>query len=315
MIPSIASLAHWAWFLGLVTVILVLDLGVLNRGAHVIGLRQAAWNTLLFVALAAGFAVWLGLHFGRAPALEFTTGYLIEYALSIDNLFVFLLLFSYFAVPAEHQHRVLFWGILGAIVLRGAFIVAGAALLARFAWMILVFGAFLVYTGIKLLVSDEKAIEPETNPILRFCRRFLPVTSHYRGGHFFVREAGRRFVTPLFLVLVVVDVIDLVFALDSIPAIFAVTRDPFLVFSSNIFAVLGLRSLFFLLANLMGRFHYLQYGLGLVLAFVGVKMLLSEIWHIPIGLSLGVIVGLLALSVAASWLFPRPVAAEPPQER
>ncbi len=214
------------------------------------------------------------------------------------------MLFSYFAVPSDFQHRVLFWGILGAIVLRGVFIVAGAALLARFAWMILVFGVFLVYTGVKLLFTGDNAIAPETNPILKLCRRFLPLTSNYQGDRFFVREGGRLLATPLFLVLVVIDVIDVVFAVDSIPAIFAVTRDPFIVFSSNIFAVLGLRSLFFLLASMMGRFHYLKYALGLILAFVGMKMLVAEFWHLSIGWSLGVILFLLGGSVLLSYLFP-----------
>ena len=301
---SIASPTLWTAFLTVCCVLLALDLFVLNRAAKVITAKAALRNTLFFVSMGALFAVYLGVAFGSKPALEFVTGYLIEYALSVDNLFVFLVIFTYFAVPAEFQHRVLFWGILGAIVLRGLFIVAGAALLTKFAWMIFVFGAFLVYTGVKLLFAGDDSVDPSKNPVLLFCRRILPVTSRYHGEKFFVREAGKLVATPLFLVLVVVDVIDVVFAVDSIPAIFAVTRDPFLVLSSNIFAVLGLRSLYFLLADLMGKFHYLKYGLGLILSFVGAKMLLSEWWHIPITLSLGVIVLLLAGSVVASWLFP-----------
>ena len=301
---SIASPMLWTTFLVGCCVLLALDLFVLNRGAKVVTARAAVRNTLFFVSMGALFAAYLGFEFGGATALEFVTGYLIEYALSVDNLFVFLVIFTYFAVPAEHQHRVLFWGILGAIFLRGVFIVAGAALLARFAWAIFVFGGFLVYTGIKLIFAGDESIDPSKNPVLLLCKRFLPVTSDYHGDRFFVREAGKLLATPLFFVLVVVDVIDVVFAVDSIPAIFAVTRDPFLVFSSNIFAVLGLRSLYFLLASLMGRFHYLKYGLGLVLSFVGLKMLLSEWWHFPIGWSLGVIVALLAGAVVASWLFP-----------
>ncbi len=315
---SIASPLLWTTFLSLCAILLVLDLAVLNRGAKVISGRAAIRNTLFFVSMGALFAVYLAWEFGSAPALEFVTGYLIEYALSVDNLFVFLVIFTYFAVPAEHQHRVLFWGILGAIVLRGVFIVAGAALLAKFAWMIFVFGAFLVYTGVKLLFAGDESIDPARNPILQLCQRFLPVTSEYHGEQFFARVAGKLVVTPLFLVLVVVDVIDVVFAVDSIPAIFAVTRDPFIVFSSNIFAVLGLRSLYFLLADLMGKFHYLKYGLGLVLAFVGLKMLISDYWHMPIGLSLGVILALLAGAVLASWLFPprtAPSAGEDHQKR
>jgi tellurite resistance protein TerC len=301
---SIATPTLWTTFLVLCAVLLALDLFVLNRGAKVIAGRIALRNTVLIIGIAAAFAAYLFVEFGSRPALEFVTGYLIEYALSVDNLFVFLVIFSYFAVPAEYQHRVLFWGILGAIVLRGVFIVAGAALLTRFHWMIFVFGAFLVYTGIKLLLAKGDSVEPSKNPILLFCRRILPLTSHYHGKNFFAREAGKLVATPLFLVLVVVEFTDVVFAVDSIPAIFAVTRDPFIVFSSNIFAVLGLRSLYFLLAELMGKFHYLKYGLGLILSFVGVKMLLSEWWHVPIGISLGIIVLLLGGSVAASWLFP-----------
>ena len=293
---SIASPLLWTTFLTICGVLLILDLAVLNRGSKVISAKAAIRNTLFFVAMGGLFAAYLAWEFGSGPALEFVTGYVIEYALSVDNLFVFLVIFTYFAVPAEHQHRVLFWGILGAILLRGVFIVAGAALLTKFAWMIFVFGAFLVYTGVKLLFTGDESIDPSKNPLLLLCQRFLPVTSEYHGARFFVRQTGENLgklvATPLFLVLVVVDVIDVVFAVDSIPAIFAVTRDPFIVFSSNIFAVLGLRSLYFLLADLMGKFHYLKYGLGLVLAFVGLKMLLSEWWHMPIALSLCVILAI-----------------------
>ena len=305
---SIASPLLWTTFLTICGVLLILDLAVLNRGSKVISAKAAIRNTLFFVAMGGLFAAYLAWEFGSGPALEFVTGYVIEYALSVDNLFVFLVVFTYFSVPAEHQHRVLFWGILGAILLRGVFIVAGAALLTKFAWMIFVFGAFLVYTGVKLLFTGDESIDPSKNPLLLLCQRFLPVTSEYHGARFFVRQTGENLgklvATPLFLVLVVVDVIDVVFAVDSIPAIFAVTRDPFIVFSSNIFAVLGLRSLYFLLADLMGKFHYLKYGLGLVLAFVGLKMLLSEWWHMPIALSLCVILALLGGAVLASWLFP-----------
>ncbi len=307
--PTIAPPLLWTSFLALCAVMLALDLLVLNRGAKVISSRVAARNTLFFVALGALFAGFLAWQYGARPALEFTTGYVIEYALSVDNLFVFLVIFSYFSVPGEYQHRVLFWGILGAIALRGLFIIAGAALLARFSWMIFVFGAFLVYTGVKLLFLGDQEIDPSKNPVLRLCQRFLPVTSEYQGERFFVRRAGRLVATPLLLVLLVIEATDVVFAVDSIPAIFAVTRDPFIVFSSNIFAILGLRSLYFLLANLMGRFHYLKYGLGLVLAYVGLKMLLSQFWHVPIGLSLAVIATILGGAIAASWLFPPPGSA------
>jgi tellurite resistance protein TerC len=272
--------------------------------------RQAAAWTLVCVASAFGFAAWLGASFGGRPALEFVTGYLIEYALSVDNLFVFLLIFTYFAVPAEHQRRVLFWGILGAVLLRGLFILAGTALITRFAWTIYVFGAFLVWTGFKLLFAGDDVIEIETNPAVRIAQRFLPVTPVYHGEHFLVRIDGRRFATPLLLVLVVIDLVDVVFAVDSIPAVFGVTRDPFLVFTSNMFAILGLRALYFLIADFMGRFHYLKYGLGLVLAFVGAKMVVTPWLHVPIGVSLGVVAGLLAASVVASWLRPPRAAGQ-----
>jgi len=308
---TIGSPLFWTLFLVGVAAILVLDLGVLNRKAHAVRPREAALWTVFCVTLAGLFALWLAWRFGARPALEFTTGYLIEYALSVDNLFVFLVVFGYFRVPAEFQHRVLFWGILGALVLRALFILTGAALLARFHWMIFVFGAFLVVTGVRLLVAGEGEVDPEHNPLLRLARRFLRVTPRYHGQRFFVTEQGRRFATPLFLVLIVIEGTDVVFAVDSIPAIFGVTQDPFLVFTSNIFAILGLRSLYFLLHDFMGRFHYLKYGLGLVLAFVGAKMVASGWFKVPIGLSLGVIVALLGLSVGASWLFPPKTAPGP----
>jgi tellurite resistance protein TerC len=301
---SIATPTHWAVFLAGCAILLALDLLVLNRGSKVITSRVAVRNTLFFIGAAAIFAAYLATAFGSKPTLEFVTGYLIEYALSVDNLFVFLVIFTFFSVPAEHQHRVLFWGILGAVVLRGVFIVAGAALLAKFEWMIFVFGAFLVYTGVKLLFVGDGETDPSKNPVLVVAQRFLRVSPRYHGKLFFVRENGLLTATPLFLTLLVVELTDVVFAVDSIPAIFAVTRDPFLVFSSNIFAILGLRSLYFVLADMMGKFHYLKYGLGLVLSFVGLKMLLSSWWHVPIVLSLTVIVTLLGGSVAASWLWP-----------
>jgi len=309
---TVGTPLFWSLFLVGVAVVLALDLGVVNRKAHVVRPREAALWTLFCVSLAALFAGWLFWRFGTRVGLEFTTGYLIEYALSVDNLFVFLVVFSYFGVPAEHQHRVLFWGILGALVLRAVFIVLGAALLARFQWLIYIFGAFLLVTGIKLLVARDVEVEPEKNPMLRLVRRFLPVTASYHGHHFLVRLDGRLFATPLMLVLVVIEATDVVFAVDSIPAIFGVTRDPFIVFTSNIFAILGLRSLYFLLSDFMDRFHYLSVGLGMVLAFIGLKMVASAWFHVPIGVSLGVIVALLGGSVLASFLFPR--RAAPAQE-
>ncbi len=222
----------------------------------------------------------------------------------MDNIFVFLVIFSYFAVPKKYQHSVLFWGVLGALVMRGVFIAVGAALIHQFHWIIYVFGAFLVYTGYKLARSGELEVEPEKNPIVNVVRRLMPVTSGYRGGKFFIVEAGRRMATPLLIVLVMIETTDLLFALDSIPAIFAITTDPFIVYTSNVFAILGLRALFFALAGVMGVFHYLRYGLAVVLAFVGVKMVLADVYKIPIGLSLVVIAGILAISVVASLVWP-----------
>jgi len=312
LIETIGTPLFWGIFLAGVGVILFLDLGVVNRHAHAIRPREAALWTGCCVSLAFLFAGWLGWRFGSRPALEFTAGYLIEYALSVDNLFVFLVLFRFFAVPPRLQHRVLFWGILGALVLRAAFILTGAALIARFHWLIYVFGAFLLVTGARLVATDEGEVHPERNPVLKLARRLLPFTSDYRGQRFFVHEAGRRFATPLFLVLIVIEATDVVFAIDSIPAIFGVTRDPFIVFTSNIFAILGLRSLYFLLHDFMGRFHYLKHGLGLVLVFVGAKMVASFWYEIPIKISLAVIAILLAGSVAVSWLLPVPEKPDPP---
>jgi tellurite resistance protein TerC len=303
--PSIGSPQLILGFLIGLGVLLALDLGVFNRKAHAPGPREALLWTGLCITLALAFNGWLLWRFGRQPALEFLTGYLIEYALSVDNIFVFIIIFGYFAVPPEYQHRVLFWGILGAVALRAAFILLGAALLSQFHWVIFVFGGFLIYTGIKIVVQEDTEIHPEKNPVVRFFRRLLPIAPRYYEQKFLVRIDGRRFATPLLLVLVMVEATDVVFAVDSIPAIFAVTRDPFLVFTSNIFAILGLRALYFLLRSIVDKFHFLKYGIGLVLVFVGGKMLLSEIFHVSIGASLGVILALLGGSIVASLLFPR----------
>jgi tellurite resistance protein TerC len=306
----------WAGFTLFVLGVLALDLGVFHRKAHAVSTKEAAIWTVVWVSLAAAFGSWIFVTEGRQPALEFLAGYLVEEALSVDNLFVFILVFTYFRVPDELRHRVLFWGIIGALVMRGAMIAAGAALIHRFHWIIYVFGAFLVYTGLKMAFKGDEEIDPEHNPVLRLVRRFIPVTHGYRGQHFFVRETGpqgvvRWVATPLFIVLVLVETTDLVFAVDSIPAIFGVTRDPFIVYTSNVFAILGLRSLFFLLAGVIQKFHLLRYGLAAVLAFVGIKMLLSGTYPIPIGASLGVIASLLMLSVVASLIFPQRPGAEP----
>lgn len=308
---SVGSPLLFGLFLAAILGLLAFDLGVLHRSARKVSMREALGGTVVWIGLSLAFNLWLGMTYGKQPGLEFLTGYVIEYALSVDNIFVFLLIFNYFAVPADYQHRVLFWGILGAIVLRAVFIGLGTALLYKFHWIIFVFGAFLVYTGFKILGSGDPQVEPENNPVVRLFRRVLPITPGYDGQRFLVRQAGRLFATPLLLVLVVVEATDVVFAVDSIPAIFAVTRDPFIVFTSNICAVLGLRSLYFLLAGAMGKFHYLGAGLGVVLMFVGAKMLLSELYPIPIEASLLVIVGVLTVAVVASWLFPPAKPAEP----
>ena len=303
----------WAAFTVFVLGVLALDLGVFHRKAHSVTAKEAGIWTAVWVSMAVVFGVGVGLTMGRQAALEFAAGYLVEEALSVDNLFVFILIFTYFRVPEELRHRVLFWGIIGALVMRGAMIGAGAVLINRFHWIIYLFGAFLVYTGVKMAVQGEGEIDPEHNPVLRLVRRVTPVTRGYRGQHFFVREAVagagsavRWVATPLFVVLVLVETTDLVFAVDSIPAIFGVTRDPFLVYTSNVFAILGLRSLFFLLSGVIAKFHFLRFGLAAVLAFVGLKMLASSYYPIPIGISLGVIALLLGGSVVASLLFPRP---------
>jgi tellurite resistance protein TerC len=299
------SIWFWVGFVAFVLAMLALDLGVFNRTPHVVRAREAAIWTGVWVALALLFAAGLTMFAGRQPALTFLTGYVIEESLSVDNIFVIVLIFQYFAVPAQYQHRVLFWGILGALVMRGLFIGLGAALLARFEWIIYVFGVLLVVTGIRMAVKQDDAFDGEQNPVVRFVRRFLPLTKDYRGKHFLAHENGRYHATPLLLVLLLVEATDLIFAIDSIPAIFGITRDPFLVFTSNIFAVMGLRSLFFLLATVVQRFYLLKYGLAVILTFVGAKMLLEPWMHIPITLSLGVVIGVLAASIVASIRWPQ----------
>ncbi len=305
------SLFLWIIFNILVLGMLALDLLVFHRKAHAVSLREALAWSCVWVSLALLFA--LGVYFvrGGEKALEFLTGYVIEWSLSVDNLFVFLVIFSYFAVPPIYQHRVLFWGILGALVLRAIFIATGTALLTNFHWMIYVFGGFLVFTGIKLLFASEEKIEPEKNPAVRLVRRFINVTPDYQGQRFFIRKDGTLWATPLLLVLVVVETTDVIFAVDSIPAIFAITLDPFIVYTSNVFAILGLRALFFLLAGVMDMFRYLKVGLSFVLCFIGAKMMLVDFYKIPIGISLGVVAGILGISILASF-FVRPKRAGVP---
>jgi tellurite resistance protein TerC len=299
------SLGLWVGFNLLILLLLALDLGVFHRKAHAVSVKEAAAWSAVWVALALAFNALLWWLRGPEPAVQFLTGYLIEKSLSIDNIFVFALIFGYFAVPSEYQHRVLFWGILGALLMRAGFILGGAALLDRFHWVIYVFGAFLILTGIKMALHRGAELHPERNPVLRLARRWLPVTPEYRRDRLFAREGGRWLATPLFLVLLMIESTDLVFAVDSIPAIFAVTDDPFLVYTSNVFAVLGLRSLYFLLAGVMGKFAYLKLGLSAVLVFVGVKMSLVEVYKVPALVSLLVIAALLAVAVGASLLKSR----------
>ena len=308
----------WVGFNVFVLAMLALDLGVFHRQAHAVSVKEAGLWSVAWIALALTFNYGIYHFMGRQAGLEFLTGYLIEKALSVDNIFVFVLVFSYFRVPPKYQHRVLFWGVLGALLMRGAMIGAGAALIERFHWIIYVFGAFLVFTGIRMALQEEHDIEPESNPVIRLVRRFIPITNVYHGQSFFVKEplhaggALRRVATPLFVVLVLVETTDLIFAVDSIPAIFAVTHDPFLVYTSNVFAILGLRSLYFVLAGVIHKFHYLKLGLSVVLVFVGVKMLLVDVYKIPISASLGLIALVLGTAVAASLLFPKTVEAHAP---
>ncbi len=305
-----ANIWLWIGFIAFVIAMLSLDLGVFNRTPHVVKAKEALAWTAVWVGLALLFAAGLMVFIGNQAALTFLTGYVIEESLSVDNIFVIVLIFQYFAVPAQFQHRVLFWGILGALIMRGLFIGLGAALLARFDWIFYIFGALLVITGIRMAVKQDEEFDGEQNPVVKLVRRFLPLTHDYRGKHFLVVENGKRYATPLLLVLVLVEATDLIFAVDSIPAIFGITRDPFLVFTSNIFAVLGLRSLFFLLASVVTKFHLLKYGLAVILTFVGTKMLAEQWIHIPVLLSLGIVVSVLGASIGASLVWPQRVPPE-----
>ena len=307
-IPAVRMPKIWWWvaFNALVMGLLAIDLGVINRKSKIISVRQALGWTCIWVSLAVLFGIGIGATMGRQSMLEFFAGYLVEEALSVDNLFVFILIFGYFRIAPALQHRVLFWGIIGALLMRGTMIITGAALVARFHWILYLFGAFLVITAIRMALAKDTEIDPAHNPILRLVRRILPITANFHGERFFVKETAPRggglrlAATPLFLVLVLVETTDVLFALDSIPAIFGVTRDPFLIYTSNVFAILGLRSLYFVLAGVIGKFHLLKYGLATVLAFVGAKMLLSEIYPIAIGPSLIVVMVVLLSSVLLS---------------
>ena len=294
------AILPYALFLLFVVAMLAIDLGVFHRTSHTVSIREAGTWTIVWITLAMLFALGLWLRNGSEQALAFVTGYIIEYSLSMDNIFVFVLIFGFFAVPQAYQHRVLFWGILGALVMRGVMIGLGAALIDRFHWIIYVFGAFLVFTGIRMAFHKDEDVHPENNPVVKLFTRFVAVTPNYEKDRFFVRHAGKWLATPLFVVLIMVETTDLIFAVDSIPAIFAVTTDPFIVFTSNVFAILGLRSLYFILRGAVDKFHYLKIGLAAVLTFVGIKMLAGYWYHLPIGISLAVIGLLLGGAVIAS---------------
>jgi len=310
----------WVLFNLFVLAMLALDLGVFHRKNHVVQFREAMGWTLVWVSLAGIFAVFIFFfghtlvgHLGRPNSelsLEFITGYLIEESLSVDNLFVFLLIFRLFQVPAPYQHTVLIWGVVGALIMRAVFILAGIQLLNHFEWIIYIFGVILIYSGIKLFTQHDQKIEPEKNIILRGFRKLFPVTETFEDEKFFVRRDGIRYATPLAIVLIIIETTDLVFAADSIPAVLAVTREPFIVYTSNVFAIMGLRSLYFALAGMIETFHLLHYGLSLILVFIGVKMLISHYFKIPIGIALGVVAGVLLLSVVGSLVFPAKAQAE-----
>ena len=309
MIETIGNGWMWAGFVGFIGVMVAIDMLLLGRqGAHRVSAREAgAWSALWIVlALTFNGVLWwwldgqLGRDIANQKALEFLTGYLVEKALAVDNIFVFVMIFGYFAVPAEYQRRVLVYGVLGAIVLRAAMILAGAVLIARFHWVLYVFGALLVFTGLRMMMAAEQAPDLAKNPVLRWLRGHLRVTDAYHGDRFTVRQNGVRYFTPLFLVLVMIELSDVVFAVDSIPAIFAITRDPFIVFTSNMFAILGLRAMYFLLAGMAQRFRLLKYGLALILVLIGAKMLVADLYKLPIGVALGLVALILAASILAS---------------
>jgi len=295
----------WVGFNIFVLLLLALDLGVFHRGAKVIRLKESLFWSAVWIVVALLFNAVIYFWRGTDVALQFLTGYLIERSLSVDNLFVFLLIFNYFRVPSAYQYKVLFWGILGALIMRAIFIAAGVTLINMFHWMIYVFGAFLVIIAVKIAFEKEKEIHPENNPVLKLFRKLMPVTNTYADDRFFIKKAGKTFATPMFIVLLVIETTDVIFAVDSIPAILAITTDPFIVYTSNVFAILGLRALYFALAGAMELFHYLNIGLAVILAFVGVKMLISNFYEIPITIALGVVILTLAASILASLMFPQ----------
>ena len=307
-----APLWVWATVLIVVVAALLLDLLVFNRHAHEISMKEAAWASTLWIALGVAFGIFVIIDLGGKAGGEYFAAYILEKSLSVDNLFVFALLFSYFSVPKKYQHRVLFWGVVGALIFRGIFIAAGAALITRFEFVLAIFGVILLVSAYKMAFSSHEAIDPERNPILRIMRKRIPMTREYHGEHFFTKINAKRYATPLLAVLVIVETTDIVFALDSIPAVFGISRDPFIVFASNAFAILGLRALYFFVSGLLDRFSALKYGLSFILAFIGVKLIatFSLDWHAPIWLSLGVIAAALAVSIIYSLALPVPPVHE-----
>ena len=302
-------LTWWVAFNAFVIAMLALDLGVFHRKAHVVRMKEALGWSAVWIAMAMAFNVWVWFQLGPQKGTEFLTGYLIEKSLSVDNVFVFAVLFTYFGIPAQYQHRVLFWGIFGALVMRAIMIAAGAALIGNFSWIIYAFAALLVFTGIKMVFGDHASVDPEKNIALRALRRLMPVSKEFHGQKFFVRENGVLTATPLFAVLICIEMTDLVFAVDSIPAIFAITQDTFIVYTSNVFAILGLRALYFALAGILPYFHFLKYGLGVILVFVGIKMSLAHsAWKIDTMTSLATVASILAISVIASIVHRRMTA-------
>jgi len=297
----------WGIFCIIIVVMLALDLGVFNKKSHEIKLKEALSWVAVWVSLAMIFNLIILFQFGKTKALEFLTAYVIEYSLSIDNIFVFIMVFSFFSVRKEYQHKVLFWGILGAVIMRAIFIFAGVALINKFHWIVIIFGVFLVFTGLKMLLQKEEAkVEPEKNGLVRLLKKFLPVSDHFHGSSFFVKKEGKTYATPLFVVLLIIESTDLIFAVDSIPAVLAISKDTFIVFTSNIFAILGLRSLYFAISGIMGLFRFLKIGLALVLTFVGLKMLAAFFdFEIPVTISLSVIVSILLLSILASLIIKK----------
>ncbi len=295
----------WIAFNIFILAMLALDLGIFHRKAHTVSIKEALWWTLVWTVLTLAFNVGVYYFRGSEVALQFFTGFLIERSLSVDNLFVFLLIFTFFGVDSKYQHKVLMWGILGALVMRAAMIFLGVALVNEFHWLLYVFGGFLIYTGIKMGVQSDESVHPENNVVVRLAQKVLPVTSRYDGGKFFTWENGKRVATPLFIVVIAIEVSDVVFAVDSIPAIFGVTTDAFIIYTSNVFSILGLRALYFALAGIMKLFEYLKYGLAAVLAFIGIKMVLMDIYPISIVVALLVVAGILIVSIIASIYFPR----------